>query len=261
MPASKGMTSKLMHIYRKLLDFFGPRGWWPAQDEWEIVVGAVLTQNVAWRNVEQAISNLRRADVLDLKKMWQADEEKLAQLILPTRFYQVKARKLKTLVNHLVDRYDGELGRMLNRDTGSVRAELLALWGLGPETVDSILLYAGGHPVFVVDAYTRRIFSRLGLLPADASYDAMQQFFMRHLPLQPQLYNEYHALIVGLGNRICHNRRPRCNGCPLAVFCRAGSAGEIVAKTGPNNNRNRDIMVGEKSRDSDNAAATAGTEN
>ncbi|NPV91504.1 MAG: endonuclease III domain-containing protein [Firmicutes bacterium] len=206
-------------IYDRLLDHFGPRGWWPAETDWEVVVGAILTQNVAWRNVVQAIDNLRGAGLLELERMRQASEEELAVLIVPTRFYQVKARKLKRFVSYLVENYDGDLYRLLDQPWAKLRGELLSLWGLGPETVDSILLYAGRHPVFVVDAYTRRIFSRLRLLPEDAGYQEMQDFFMLHLRGSEEIYNEYHALIDGLGNRVCLSKKPRCGECPLREMC------------------------------------------
>lgn len=219
MPGNEHLSNKLLLIYDKLFNHFGPRGWWPAENDWEVVVGAILTQNVAWRNVVRAIDNLRQADALDLEKMRQVKEDELARLITPTRFYKVKARKLKTLVAHIDERYGGDLRCMLDRPWQTVRAEMLGLWGLGPETVDSILLYAARHPVFVVDAYTRRIFSRLGLLPADAGYQVMQDFFMHHLRGREDLFNEYHALIDGLGNQVCLSKKPRCFECPLAGMC------------------------------------------
>lgn len=213
-------------IYDLLIKHFGPRGWWPADTDWEVVVGAILTQNVAWRNVEQAIHNLRQENLLELERMHRSTEEELSRMIVPTRFYQVKARKLKTFVSYLVENHDGNLRRMLDRPWEKVRVELLNLWGLGPETVDSILLYAGRHPVFVVDAYTRRIFSRLQMLPVDVSYQDMQGFFMRYLPGREDLFNEYHALIDCLGNRVCLSKKPRCAECPLNEMCAGKPAGE-----------------------------------
>jgi endonuclease-3 related protein len=209
----------LLNIYECLYQHFGPRGWWPADTPWEVAVGAILTQNVAWRNVEQAIANLKEANLLGLQEMQLATEEEIASRIRPTRYYNTKARKLKVFVNYLTEHYAGELSNLWHQPLEKLRLELLNLWGLGPETVDSILLYAGNQPVFVVDAYTRRIFNRLGLLPEKVTYAEMQRFFMDHLPVEVELYNEYHALIDALGNRLCLNRSPKCHLCPLADQC------------------------------------------
>jgi len=209
----------LLRIYEQLLAYFGPRGWWPAETPWEVMVGAVLTQNVAWRNAEQAIANLKQAGFLELEALYRAEEARLAELIVPTRFYKAKARKLKVLAAHVMEKYGGDLGLLFSRPLWELRRELLGLWGLGPETVDSMLLYAGSYPVFVVDAYTRRIFSRLQLLPADAAYQEMQEFFLRWLPSDAGLFNEYHALIDALGHHICLARSPRCTVCPLQGEC------------------------------------------
>ncbi|NLC07425.1 MAG: endonuclease III domain-containing protein [Syntrophomonadaceae bacterium] len=209
----------LLNIYECLYQHFGPRGWWPADTPWEVAVGAILTQNVAWRNVEQAIANLKEANLLGLQEMQLATEEEIASRIRPTRYYNTKARKLKVFVNYLTEQYAGELSNLWHQPLEKLRAELLNLWGLGPETVDSILLYAGNQPIFVVDAYTRRIFSRLGLLPEKVTYAEMQRFFMDHLPVEVELYNEYHALIDALGNQVCLNRAPKCHLCPLAEQC------------------------------------------
>ena len=206
---------RLLTIYNHLYAFFGPRGWWPANSPWEVMVGAILTQNVAWRNVEQAILNLKKANLLEFPEMYQAEEKELAELIVPTRYYNTKARKLKGLVNYLIDHYQGNLAEFLGQPMDKLRSELLQLWGLGPETVDSILLYAANQPIFVVDAYTRRIFHRLGIFPEKISYTEMQQFFMQNLPVRVSLFNEYHALIVALGHQICWNRSPKCKTCPL----------------------------------------------
>lgn len=210
----------LMDIYKRLYTYFGPRGWWPAETSWEVVVGAILAQNVAWRNVEQAIQNLKEAKLLEFKKMQLASIEDLARLIVPTRYYNVKAKKLKFFVDYLSQEYAGSLEQLLDQPLNKLRPELLNLWGLGPETVDSILLYAGGHMTFVVDAYTRRIFHRLGFFTEEISYKDMRQIFMQNLPQEVQLYNEYHALIDALGSQICGNRSPRCMDCPLQELCR-----------------------------------------
>lgn len=213
----------LVAVYRLLFDHFGPRGWWPAQTPFEVCVGAILGQNVAWRNVEQAIASLKRADLLDCGKLASVDEEDLHQHLYPTRYYRQKARRLQAFCRHLLERWDGDIEAWMRGETQLVRRELLGLSGIGPETADSILLYAGSHPVFVVDAYTRRVFHRMGLWPPDVSYAEMQRVMMEALPREAQLYNEYHALIVALGAEYCRPR-PRCGGCPLRSVCPEGAS-------------------------------------
>lgn len=224
---------RLKRIHDLLYGHFGPQGWWPGDSPTEIVIGAILTQSVSWRNVEKAIDNLKKAGLLDFSAIHRADPETLARLIVPTRYYRQKARRLKTFAAYLLERHGGSLERMFERGTGSgsnregiqhLREELLALPGIGPETADSILLYGGDLPVFVVDAYTRRIFARLGLVPGDISYSGMQYLFMVHLPADAPLFNEYHALIVALGHNLCLNRKPRCEECPLRNLCDFGRA-------------------------------------
>ena len=211
------ITDQLLTVYEQLYAFFGPRDWWPAHSPWEVMVGAILTQNVAWRNVEQAIANLKEAGLLDLVAMQQVEEEKIAALIVPSRYYNMKARKLKGLAEYLIKDYQGDLKAFLGQPMLQLRTELLQLWGLGPETVDSMLLYAAEQPIFVIDAYTRRIFSRLGFFSEKSSYAQMQQFFMQNLPARVTLFNEYHALIVALGHQICLPRTPKCGACPLRI--------------------------------------------
>lgn len=218
----EGSRRRLLEIYETLLAHFGPRGWWPASTPFEVVVGAILTQSVAWRNVEIAIENLRRAELLDPFAIERTSEEEIARQIVSTRYYRQKARKLKGFCSRLVLDWGGDLQAMLTGETSEVRRRLLALWGIGPETADSILLYAGEHPIFVVDAYTLRIFHRLGLFPPEIGYDAMQAFFHRHLPADVPMYNEYHALIVGTGNRYCKAKEPLCAECPLRGLCPTG---------------------------------------
>lgn len=213
------MQTRLMHIYNLLLEFFGPRHWWPAKSDFEVIVGAILTQNVAWKNVEKAIQNLENHGLLDPHLLINAPVELVEEAIRPTRYYHQKAARLRGFCEYLTREHQGELAGLLALDAKDLRAELLALKGIGKETADSIILYAARKPVFVVDAYTRRIFYRLGLLPEDAGYDEMQDLFMKHLPPDTSLYNEYHALIDGLGNRMCFNKRPRCEECPLAEKC------------------------------------------
>jgi len=208
-----------MEVYQRLYDHFGPRGWWPGETPLEVAVGAILTQNVAWRNVEKAIANLKERDLLSVEALAMVDQEELEQLIIPTRYYKTKARKVRTFINHLVTRHKGSLERLFEGKMEQVRQEVLGLWGIGPETADSILLYAGNLSTFVVDAYTRRIFNRLGIFPEDISYDGMRDYFMHHLPEDTYLYNEYHALIDGLGNRVCFANKPDCQACPVEDLC------------------------------------------
>lgn len=215
------MRIKLLEIYDKLLGYFGPRHWWPAETPFEMMVGAVLTQAVAWRNVEKAIGNLKDRDLLDPIQLDQTDPTILEELLKPTRYYKMKTRKLQALNRFLVENYQGVPEAMFHEKLPILRPKLLAIYGMGPETVDSILLYAGGIPIFVIDAYTQKIFHRLGITPAKISYPKLQEFFMNHLPGDPALYNEFHAQIVALGNKICHNH-PKCGQCPLSDECAYG---------------------------------------
>ena len=209
----------LLRVYQRLFDAFGSRHWWPAETAFEVMVGAVLTQNVAWRNVERAITALKEASLMTPAALYAAEQAEVERMIVPTRYYHTKAKKLKALVGLIVERYGGDLDLMFSQPLDGLRRELLGVYGVGPETADAILLYAGNLPVFVVDAYTRRIFSRLGLLAPDAGYQVMQTDFHAHLPREVPLYNEYHALIDALGHRLCLATRPRCGDCPLADGC------------------------------------------
>lgn len=213
----------LLTVYRRLLDRFGPQGWWPARTPFEVVVGAILTQSVAWTNVEKAIANLGAEGLLAPHALASAPLERLSALIRPAGYFNVKARKLKAFADFLLDRHAGRLDRLFAAPLDAVRGELLAVWGIGPETADSILLYAGGLPSFVVDAYTARILSRLlpdPDRPELRGYEPLRRFFMERLPADPALFNEYHALLVALGKGVCLKRRPACDACPLASLCR-----------------------------------------
>lgn len=215
------MTTRTGHMLREfhdaMLAALGPQHWWPAETPLEVIVGAILTQNTAWRNVERAIANLRGAGCLDWGRLRDLDEESLAALIQPAGTFRVKARRLKTFVTWLWDRYDGDLDRMFATSDGALREELLAISGIGRETADAILLYAGGKPSFVVDAYTYRILRRHRLLDDDADYEQIKELFESHLPTDAALFNEYHALLVAVGKTHCR-RRARCEGCPLERF-------------------------------------------
>ena len=204
---------------------FGPQAWWPADTPFEVMVGAILTQNTAWTNVEQAISNLKSAENFGPKGLLQMPDGKLAAAIRPSGYYNLKARRLKAFLEYFVGRYAGCPDRMQAVPVARLRLELLDVKGVGPETADSILLYALGKPTFVVDAYTRRIFSRLGLVGADVDYHDLQANFVRYLPQTAQIYNEYHALIVALGKDVCRPK-PSCNRCPLLEMCLWASKSE-----------------------------------
>jgi len=212
--APQGMAARLRAMYQVLLEALGPQGWWPGRTRFEVIVGAILTQNTSWANVARAIQNLRRARALTPQALAAIPPARLARLIRSSGYYNVKAGRVKRFLGFLRDQYGLNLSRMLARPPSSLRRELLAVPGIGPETADSILLYAGGMPIFVVDAYTRRILSRHGLVPPDASYDEMQALFMGALPPNAALYNEYHALLVAVGKEYCRPV-PRCAECPL----------------------------------------------
>jgi endonuclease-3 related protein len=198
---------------------YGPPGWWPAETPFEVIVGAILTQNTAWSRVVPAIANLRREGRLDPHRLVELPEADLVELLRPAGTYRVKARYLRAVTGWLVRFFDGDVARALAGETLAKRAELLALPGVGRETADSILLYAGDHPIFVVDAYTRRIFSRYGLLGGQEDYDAIREWFEARLPKEAPLLNDLHAWIVNVGKDFCRPRRPRCADCPLTA-CR-----------------------------------------
>lgn len=205
---------RLQQVYDRLLAAYGPQSWWPGETPLEVLVGAVLVQNTAWPNAARAIDRLREADKLDALRLHQTPLEELEQLIRPAGVFRVKARRLKNLVALVAERYGGSLERMLQEPLPELRAELLAVDGVGPETADAILLYAGEKATFVVDAYTRRVLTRHGWAAASATYDQLKTQFEEALPRDAQMFNEYHALLVEVGKRHCR-RTPRCEGCPL----------------------------------------------
>jgi len=213
----------LPELYSAMATALGPMGWWPARTPFEVIVGAILTQNTAWSNVERALVSLRRERLLTPRALEAVPTARLARLIRSSGYFRQKAKKLKAFVSFLRNSYGGSLVRMFATPTAALREKLLAVHGIGPETADSILLYAGQHAVFVVDAYTRRILSRHGLAGDRAAYDEMQSFFQRHLPADAQLFNEYHALIVNVGKRWCRASRALCTDCPLGSFLPAPS--------------------------------------
>lgn len=212
--AAKG---SLLRIFRRLLRRRGPAGWWPGEDGFEVSVGAILTQNTAWTNVEKALAVLRSRGLLSFAQLRAMAPEEIAPLIRSAGCHNVKARRLAALLAFL-DEFGGRPENMAAEDPRALRARLLAVHGIGRETADSIALYAAGVPLFVVDAYTRRVFSRLGLLKGTEDYDTAQSFFMDRLPRKAQLYNEYHAQIVLLAKDFCRPR-PLCAACPLDGMC------------------------------------------
>lgn len=258
-------AASVIEYYRALLSHYGPQNWWPAQSRFEVIVGAYLTQNTNWTNVEKAMANLRRSRALNLNAMRELPLEKLEELIRPSGYFRQKAKKLKIFIAFLDAKYSGSLDRMFSQPTEKLRAELLELNGVGPETADSILLYAGNHPVFVVDAYTRRMLERHGLITAKTSHEVIRLLMEGALskaeagsllvetpgsdPRHPasrmsrmsrnelaQHYNEFHALIVRAGNQFCR-ATPDCAGCPLKNYL-PDSAG-ATARNAPESYRSR----------------------
>lgn len=245
--------TQVREIYRTLFSTYGPQHWWPAKSRFEVIVGAYLTQNTSWKNVEYAIANLRCQHVLSIQSIREISIVSLEKLIRPAGFYRQKAQRLKNFVSYLDRNYRGSLDRMFTQPTEKLRQELLGLNGVGPETADSILLYAGKHPVFVVDAYTRRILDRHGILPMGTRYEDIRTFFERALArvaiddswnlsdqtkdlnekflpvskkpiatsedtISTQVLNEMHALVVQVGKDCCLSKRAKCDVCPLRGF-------------------------------------------
>lgn len=201
-------------FYQRLYDTFGPQDWWPGETPFEVIIGAILTQNTNWRNVERALTNLKDHGALTPQALRELPEEQLAALIRPAGYFNVKARRVKNFIDYVFTNYDGDLEGMAAVPTRALRAQILSVNGIGPETADSILLYAFDRPVFVVDAYTKRLLYRHGLIGRDADYAAMQDLFVRSLDEDRQMFNEYHALIVRIGKDFCKTV-PRCEHCPL----------------------------------------------
>lgn len=204
-----------MLIYQRLYDSFGPQSWWPADSPFEVIVGAILTQNTSWKNVEKAIAQLKEDRLLTPDGLFNIEESLLAEAIRSSGYYNIKAKRLKSFIAFLFGEYKGDISLMFSEEVDPLREKLLSVNGIGPETADSILLYAGRKPIFVVDAYTKRIFSRHNLVPVSAGYHETQDVFMKNLPKDVILYNEYHALIVYLGKNYC-KRKQTCLGCPVS---------------------------------------------
>ncbi len=204
----------LLDLYSRLYKAFSPRHWWPGDSPFEVAVGAILTQNTAWRNVKKAVSNLKAKGLLSPHALYHLPVEDLAMVIRPAGYYNIKATRLKHFVHFLFQESAGDLARLLSEDIDTLRTKLLSINGIGPETADSILLYAGNKPTFVVDAYTVRILFRHNLIPEETAYDEVQSLFMDCLEPDAPMFNEYHALLVHVGNTFCLKTNPKCTECP-----------------------------------------------
>ena len=208
-------------VYDRLLDYYGPQHWWPAETAFEAIVGALLMQQTSWRNVEVAIGNLKRARLLEVRALAETPMSVIRRHVRIAGLYRTKPARLRAFCRHLLDRSGGDLAPYFDRPTDEVRADLLAQDGVGPETADSILLYAGGHPVFVVDAYTERIGRRIGLFRA-GEYRRIQQYFEQRVPRDLATYQEYHALLVRHAKTLCRRVKPACAECPVQSLCDFG---------------------------------------
>lgn len=205
---------KLNEMFSLLYNHFGPQGWWPGETTLEVMVGTVLTQNTNWKNAAKAIENLKNRDLLSINALYSLKESDLAQEIQSAGYFNIKAKRLKNLINYIAELYRGELSLLFEEDTQNLRESLLSIKGIGPETADSILLYAGNRPVFVIDAYTYRILLRHSMCDEQIAYHELQEIFMDNLPEDAQLFNEFHALIVQTGKEFC-SKKPACDACPL----------------------------------------------
>lgn len=217
------VSERLLNVYHELLVAYGPQGWWPASSSLEIVVGAILAQGVAWLNVEKSLANLKRVQALSVQALARLPEVEIARMVYPALYYNSKARRLKGFATFLQEKFQGDVRGLLSLPLGELRAVLLGIHGIGQETADTIALYAASQPIFVVDGYTRRIFPRLGFSPEFDSYSGWQALFMKNLPPDVSIFNEYHALVVRLGKRACRPL-PKCTHCPLLALCPTGEA-------------------------------------
>jgi endonuclease III related protein len=218
----KSAAPPLDEYYNSLLTAFGPQHWWPGETQFEIIVGAILTQNTAWRNVEAAIENLRAEGLLSLMAIERIPVARLERLIRSSGYFRQKARKLKAFCHFLRSEFRGSLRRMFETPTIALRQKLLTIFGVGPETADSILLYAGQHPIFVVDSYAKRLLERHGWITEKGKYEDVRWIFERHRPGDDRWFNEFHALIVKVGKKFCHKQEPLCHQCPLGRYREEG---------------------------------------
>lgn len=212
----ENITEKLFSLYNQLLAQHGHRKWWPADTPFEVALGAILTQATSWRNVEKAMENLKSADAFTPEEIASISQATLERLIRPSRYFRMKAQKVRAFVEYIAER---PMHVMFKQDVPELRKELLSIYGVGPETADTIILYAAGKPSFVVDSYTYRLFSRLGWVSGNYNYEKLRALFMDNLPHDVDLFNEYHALIVGHGARVCHKKTPNCEECRLRASC------------------------------------------
>lgn len=209
---------ELIDYFKTAFEKLGPQSWWPGETPFEVCVGAILTQNTSWANVEKAIANLKKNGLLDLRKMYALEPQALAELIRSAGYFNIKTRRLRNFLKVVVEDYDGDLEALFDLSATSLREKLLSIPGIGPETADSIALYAALKPAFVVDAYTRRIFVRHEVLSEEADYHQIQEHLARHLPEDRQLFNEFHALIVAIGKTWCRPKNPDCEHCPWQKY-------------------------------------------
>lgn len=229
--------NKFKLVYGRLLNHFTPQGWWPLtlegfhpkhhsgkpktdKHKFEIIIGAILTQNTNWKNVEKALYNLNKNNLIDTKKINKIKTEKLAELIRPSGYYNQKANTLKNFSCFLFKNYNYDLKKLFNQNTKKLREELLSIKGIGPETADSIILYAAEKPIFVIDTYTKRIYSKITDTKKELKYEELQKIFENNLKKDVRLFNEYHALLVELGKNYCKNKKPLCEKCPVKVYCK-----------------------------------------
>jgi endonuclease-3 related protein len=225
--SAQNSRTTLHTYYDALSAAYGPQGWWPGRTRFEVIVGTILVQNTSWRNAALAISELRRARLLAPAAIERVSFALLARLLRSSGYFRQKAGKLKAFVRFLGEAYQGSLTRMFRAPTAVLREQLLGVNGIGPETADAILLYAGEHPVFVVDAYARRMLERHGLTNGGAGYEELRQLFENALPRDPALYNEFHALIVHAGKNFCRARNPRCSECALKALLPIAESSEL----------------------------------
>lgn len=208
-------SDRIKSIYKLLYKKYGPQGWWPGDSQLECILGAILTQNTSWSNVEKAIGNLKSLDLISIENLTLLTTDELAQLIRSSGYFNQKAIKIKNFITFVSENYQGNLEKMFEDETTELRNKLLQIKGIGPETADCIILYGGNKPIFVIDTYTYRILSRHGLVPEQTSYDEMQEIVMDSLTQDTQIFNEYHALLVKLGKEHCKKNNQICAGCPL----------------------------------------------
>jgi endonuclease III related protein len=221
-PADTQAQPPLDEYFNSLFTALGPQHWWPGKTPFEVIVGAILTQNTSWKNVELTIANLREEGLLSLAGIERANPRRLAKLLRPSGYFRMKARKLKAFAGFLRTEYQGSLRRMFATPALVLREKLLGVWGIGPETADSILLYAGKQPVFVVDAYTKRMLARHGWISEKAKYEDVRWMFERQFPGDVKRFNELHALIVHTGKTWCRRQKPLCGECPLGRYLEEG---------------------------------------